>query len=609
MAVDSPPPASRVGSLRSFKLVFILAAGFSVVVLLLIMSSLASGSVQSIIPTVNKNTCSGLSTDGVSNQTVLPAAVEEAEISTEPVTGPTELDPIDNRPLTPADIAANDRTLFASALAAHPRPIRLLRYCNSPPNRGTEDANFLVSSNGPERTLLRLSFPALPKDDQHQRFERYNPNVIPFPQNYNYPYLGFARQSRNNTDTTPHEVVYCEMDWAYTTVGRKILRCANDSPPKNLALPTWRSQHDSCTGRNAKLRDVAQGPSDPRVFFSPAGEPLMILGTNGFSTCMSQFVVDLRAVIPDLATKMNLTHVPMRYDNLTELPRDHFREIERNWFVLYDHDNVEHVQHEISPRSVSTTSGADAGKNMLLKSQTEAPACLKALLRNEHSALNQATNALRVTMCEFPCIPTVHNTVLVSIVHVKYTPKDQDHFFRRYVNVMNMTAPFNILARTNNLVFAGADEKQALYAVSMAWDPHYQTRRDWDDEVDAKPSEIVQVKAPTLESDMTGGLLVGFSDSPDTIDLTSGFDVERETVKFRSRRLRRRDSRPAETPAPTKPNHKHNLIADGHTHGWIDDMVMINIGVNDSESGILHTPMKDILECLKYCDVNDQNEE
>ncbi|KAK9243758.1 hypothetical protein V1506DRAFT_365763 [Lipomyces tetrasporus] len=601
MSVDSPSPASRVGSLRSFKRVFILAAGFSVVVLLLIMSSLTSGSDQSIITTVSKNTCSTLPSDLVLNQTVLPAAVKDADISSQPVTGSTGLDPVNSMPLTPADFAANDRTLSAAALAAHPRPIRLLRYCNSPPNRGTEDANFLVSSNGPERTLLRLSIPILHTDDQHQQLDWYNPNVIPFPQNYKYPYLGFARQSRNDTVTTPHEVVYCEMDWAYTTVGRKILRCANDSPPKTLALPTWRSPHDSCTGSNAKLRDVAQGPSDPRVYFSPAGEALMILGTNGFSTCMGQFVVDLRAVIPDLATKMNLTHVQMRYDNLTELPRDHFREMERNWFVLYDHDNVEHVQHEISPRSVSTTSGADAGKNMLLKSQTEAPACLTALLRKKHSALNQATSALRVTMCEFPCIPTVHNTVLVSIVHVKYTPKNQDRFFRRYVVVMNMTAPFNILARTNNLVFAGADEKQVLYTVSMAWDPHYQARRDWDDEVDAEPSEIAQVYAPTLVSDMTEGL------PPDTIDLTSGFDVERETVKVR--RLRKRDHRPAEPPASTKPTHKQNLIADGYTHGWIEDMVMINIGVNDSESGILHTPMKDILECLNYCDFNDQNEE
>ncbi|KAK9374027.1 uncharacterized protein V1513DRAFT_447042 [Lipomyces chichibuensis] len=442
----------------------------------------------------------------------------------------------------------NDPADFAARLAAHDRPLELLRYCNRPSTRQFDNAaNFLVSINGPEGTVARMHFGLA-------AYSRYNPNLLPYPVGSKPAYIGFARQSPNNV-VFHHEIVYCDMDWSETrAIGRRILQCVEPASARRLLLPEASSPTGLCLSH--KFLEMEQGHTDPRVFFSPLGEPLMVVGTNGRTNCMGQYVVDLRTVIPRLSQKMNLTNIPVRYSNLTELRRDDMREIEKNWLLLYDENNEEYVHHDITPRYISK--GVN-GSNILPVPAQELPQCMRSPLRDfskTEDAVNeyhQATNSLRVTMCEFPCVPTIHNTVLVSLMHIKYK-NVYELFYRRYAIIMNATAPFEIIGRTNNLMFAGLDEQTMLYTVSMVWDKSSNARPEWND---ATGNSVIQAN----------------------------------------------DSEYAEDSSRTKDYGKSwNELADGYYHRWIDDTVMINVGVNDCDAAVLHVPMRDVLDCIVVCE-------
>ncbi|KAK9427629.1 hypothetical protein V1505DRAFT_379525 [Lipomyces doorenjongii] len=437
---------------------------------------------------------------------------------------------------------------YAARLAAHDRPMELLRYCNRPSTRPFDDgANFLVSINGPEGTVARMKFGWADNP-------RYNPNLLPYPVGSKCPYIGFARQSPKNV-ATHHEIVYCDMDWGETPViGRRILQCVEPASAQGILLPETTSPAGSC--KIHKFLEPIQGHSDPRVFFSPLGEPLMVVGTNGRTNCLGQYVVDLRTVIPELSEKMHLTNVPVRYSNLTELPREDIQEIEKNWVLLYDENNEEYVHHHIMPRSISK--GVN-GSNILPAPAQELPGCMKYTLKDfsnskdEANDYHQATNSLRVTMCEFPCVPTIHNTVLVSLIHLKYK-NFYELFYRRYAIIMNVTAPFEVIARTNNLMFAGLDEQTMLYTVSMVWDKSLNARLEG--------------------TNTTGHPAIQANDAE--------YDYSSSSTEGRWQ--------------------PQNKLADAYYHGWIDNTVMINIGVNDCDAAVLHVPMRDVLDCIVLCE-------
>ncbi|KAJ8101586.1 hypothetical protein POJ06DRAFT_99196 [Lipomyces tetrasporus] len=441
----------------------------------------------------------------------------------------------------------------AAVQAYGPLPLELLRYCNRPSTRQQFDnaANFLVSISGPEGTVARMLFGTGPN--------RYNPNLLPYPAGSEHPYIGFARQSPRR-GIIHHEIVYCDMDWGETPViGRRILRCIEPGNARRLVLTDVASPSGSC--KSHRYLELKQGHMDPRIFFSPMGEPLMVVGMNGMTNCLSQYVIDLRAVVPGLADKMNLDNVPVRYANLTELPRDDKAEVEKNWFLLYDETNVEYVHHEFKPRSISR---ADNGKNILGRQPHGPPQCMKSLLKDfsktkdAANVYHQATNSLRVTMCDYPCEPSIHNTVLVSLVHIKYK-NIYELFYRRIAIVTNVTAPFDIIARTNNLMFAGLDEKTMLYTVSMAWDRSFNTRQDANRRRDA----VSDTDHTTYNTESAGN--------------SSQKDERSNTTS------------------------KANKLVDDYYHGWINDVVMINIGVNDRDAAVLHVPMRDVLDCIVLC--------
>ncbi|KAK9358813.1 hypothetical protein V1504DRAFT_441819 [Lipomyces starkeyi] len=455
------------------------------------------------------------------------------------------------------------------------------------------------------------------------RLRRYNPNILPFPKDYKYPYIGFARQS-------PKAVLYHHEVVETPTIGQKILEC-------------WTSKPDSWQ-------------SDPRIMFSPLGEPLMVVGNSGKANCMGQFVIDLRAVIPGLSIKMKLDHVPIRYGisccTLIELPRPDYNEIEKNWFLMWDEANIGYVQHESEHRSISALDPPPAKQvNIATPPISKCVSALKHTMKKEKGQANdvhQATNSLRVTLCDFPCIPTIHNTVIIELLHLKYK-NVYELFYRRCAIIMNATAPFNIIGRRQS-------HNVMLYSVSITWDhDHYREHDDWNEEVHgghkirALPDVSSESEEETVTSD--GNIsLVSKRGIPakrhvrGTIDSKSSAKLQRPAtpageigalldnegttsvsalthtnttssvlmtstqspVATTSAHSDSTASSPQSESPPcgsaSTPEHAQNSLVNKYYHGWLDDMIMISIGINDKESGVLHVRARDILECIHVCE-------
>ncbi|KAK9368222.1 hypothetical protein V1509DRAFT_624612 [Lipomyces kononenkoae] len=442
--------------------------------------------------------------------------------------------------------------LTGSPLARHRKTVtKQLQSCSQPLHK-PGSSNVLINVVNPEGTLSRMSFS--PQDLQAKDIFRFNPNILPYPPGSQYPYIGFARESvqpkKDATSIRPHTIIYCEMNWGKAdTFEQQILRCVDN--PKTLELPSWNSPKGSCGFWQKSEAGI--GHIDSRVFMSPLGEPLMVVGTNGVANCVHQFVVDLRAFIPDLESKFRIENVPIRFANLTALPRESpLAEIEKNYQLLFDDKNDVFVHHDIGDRSFTALS--DVGmRNLGVYAPT--PECILSLRKTfanpdtQKMWIHQATNALRVTLCEYPCEPNLDNTVLISIMHVKYE-RFLDVFYRRYLVVMNATAPFHILARSSSLIYAGADEKQIVYSVAMEWDhSHYRDH-----------TQALQNPSNALEKREEAADMAAAKLTPET-----------------------------------------NSLVNDYYHGWLDDTLLITLGLGDEESGFIHVKARQLLDCLELC--------
>ncbi|KAK9447217.1 uncharacterized protein V1518DRAFT_439016 [Limtongia smithiae] len=458
-------------------------------------------------------------------------------------------------------------------LEASPHPLELQRY--------PEHATFLLSINGDEATVARMKF------TNRNREPKYNPNILPYPAGSQYPYIGFARKSILGI-LYHHEVEYCNMQWGYTeTIGRRVLRCV-DNKSFDIKVPEWTTPDGLCPAQRQFLA-LRSGLSDPRIFFSALGEPLMIVGTNGKHNCLNQWIIDLRALIPELGERMRLGDLPIRFAEMTEMTTPNIHEVDKNYFLLHGPGSEfdvtqDFIHQDYLNRSISRLIPAEESTwdDMNFPNiANPAPELITSLLKKYSdtskyaSTLHQATNSLRVTLCDFPCIPTAHNTVIIEITHVKYK-NVYELFYRRYVIVMNATAPFDVLGRTSNIMYAGTDEQTMLYTTSMVWDhPNFREHGEWDEE-------------------LYGGQAVWpVSGNPSTT--TSSVISPTQLVKRDTSLL---SPQPTTTPLAKK-MYPTNPFVSRYYHGWLDDVIAINIGINDEDAAVLHTTARKLLSCIQ----------
>ena len=108
-----------------------------------------------------------------------------------------------------------------------------------------------------------------------------------------------------------------------------------------------------------------------------------------------------------------------------------------------------------------------------------AATCVARHHPHTHASIHGATPFSRLTLCpRNKCTPDEHNTVFAAINHLKLGVSKQDKLiYGRFFSFWNVTAPFAPVAVGPQFHYAGPDDEDIVYSMSLTFVPHL-PRRD-----------------------------------------------------------------------------------------------------------------------------------
>lgn len=302
-----------------------------------------------------------------------------------------------------------------------------------------------------DRRYFRINFGGI---------EALNPSIIPHPEaDDTWIVVAQPRGLQEPGVPQPSVVLACKAKFI-----DEQLTCVGDdgvTPAEPLALPVapTASKQTKCTGDLAVLANNA-GPQDARVFYGPDA-PYLIYGSSSAYTCMGQWLVDLRVLIPDAnwAAISDEKHRPatpaLSYPAGTELQRPKpYSPIEQDWFLFWDASNHPHTHLNIVPtRSLARVHPSGrTGRDLARRTARHDDACLARylprVLAPELESVRQATNSLAVTLCrrsDPSCVPDDDNTFVLSVFHHR-TQIGQHASYHPYLMLFRRRAPFELWA-------------------------------------------------------------------------------------------------------------------------------------------------------------------
>ena len=305
-------------------------------------------------------------------------------------------------------------------------------------------------------------------------------------------------------DARPGEKPCTEDDLKHVGPGGG-MRCA--SQPVALSVPP--TPAEKCDGEFGAYVDIP-GFHDPRIFWSGRGEPLMMVNTQSVNAfylllpsrlttyrsryaCFGLWIIDLRTLYPPLAKLLSSSPTlpslgPLKsYPTLTELtrnPADTRSAIEKNWLLFFPLSGESYIHYDLSnPRRAThgRTFAKLLGNGLTTTNLTdplEQP-CIKELTDAEEpdkikrgGTWHQATNSLRLILCnrsDVKCKATPENTVFFALVHRKFPnwlklPLRYERFFI----VWQATPPFSMLGISQHPLLM-ANETASGWSASENW--------------------------------------------------------------------------------------------------------------------------------------------
>ncbi|TVY94456.1 hypothetical protein LAWI1_G000229 [Lachnellula willkommii] len=341
------------------------------------------------------------------------------------------------------------------------------------------------------------------------------------------------------------------------------LRCVT-APIEVTVPPTPAAK---CEGREQGFADIP-GFHDPRIFYSGRGEPILMVSSQSQYACIGLWAIDLRAVYPELEGTMasspkRLGPGPvMSYPTLTELtrsPPSSRRSYEKNWVMFSPSSSSSYLQYELtsSRRTIAQLIGGGL-TTPNITDPLEEP-CLQdptigeiaGSHYNENSTWHQATPSLKLILCSrsnSTCNPEIAETVFFAIIQRKNVNiLGLPVRYERFVVVWSAAPPFNMLGISRHPILM-ANETTSSWTAEESWD---------------------DVPEALLENRKLWGRI--------TYTTTIAYAWGREEKDVREKGT-----------------------------GYLDDEVILSIGVDDEGQAYARVEVSELLQCLRVCPGREQ---
>ena len=275
----------------------------------------------------------------------------------------------------------------------------------------------------------------------------FNPSILALPPGSRYPFLMAGRRPHrvvkyDGEDYYESGIILCFMNYTSGVGTDQESRFQCSTEPVTLKIDEH--AHQSSV-RKEKRKDGNWykfiGAEDPRVFWGPKGEPMLLYGMNtqSLDRLRSMWLVDLRKTFPELdgmLPESSTPHQPIHDQMELGLEQKGFDRIEKNWAAFVYGDELM-LHSNMKPRKVYRLQGSpkETGNQPIapvpLNNAKDLEQCFQSLFpryaNSQNNALHQATNILRLTLCNRgQCTPNADNTIYLKLFHVK------DHAAYRY---------------------------------------------------------------------------------------------------------------------------------------------------------------------------------
>ncbi|KAL8776788.1 MAG: hypothetical protein Q9194_002946 [Teloschistes cf. exilis] len=355
------------------------------------------------------------------------------------------------------------------------------------------------------------------------------------------------------------------------------MRCA--SAPLALNVPP--TPAEKCHGRYENFVDVP-GFHDPRIFWSGKGEPLMMQSRSRYA-CFGLWMIDLRTLHPPLQNLLasSPSHPslgPLKsYPTLTELtrnPSEARSSIEKNWLLFFQSSGESYIHYDLSYSRNNSSRGRTFAKvlgNGFTTANLTDPLEMSCLFNLDASETDkakkggtwhQATNSLRLILCERTdkkCKATEANTVFFAVIHRKFPNYlELPLRYERHFMVWSAVPPFEMLGISQHPILM-ANETASGWTQSQVWDD------------DGNNSAIVaHTKRSRNATEPLGGkdYWAYF-----TYTVSMAYAWGRSGIEE---------------------------VSDKNV-GYLDDEVVLGIGIDDMGEGFARARAGDLVQCLRAC--------
>jgi hypothetical protein len=428
------------------------------------------------------------------------------------------------------------------------------------------------------------------------------------------------------------------------------LQCATKPVVVNIP-PTPAEQ---CDGPWSTFPDIP-GFHDPRIFWSGKGEPLIIVNSASQYACVGLWITDLRTVYEPLKKLIasqpgyHSSGPPISYSQLTELTRNPASTraaVEKNWFLFFPTSSTSYIHYDLSPPPIpipskpsyqeilpeyarpvrrdaleelppSTSTNRTPGRTFakLLRNGHTTPNLTSPLeapcLTNEPDSLgqpghwHQATNALKLILClrqDATSGGTCEgHSVHFAIMHRKFSNVwDLPLRYERYFFVWDARPPFQMRAISRYPVLFRNE-------TASGWTGMENWALEMEEELGAR---LKDDGSSTVHMNRRDGRMSNnpFYPSGNTTNLSRVEDEDAWLQKDRVYGPRRENwAYFTYTPSIAWAWRPQSAFADGEDAleslnvGYLDDEVILGIGMDDTEQAFARAKAETLLQCLRAC--------